>query len=165
MKWQPWVLESPKSNWLVKCFRLIKNGSSHKCMLECIAPINFNISLGVLDSLLSSDSMNTEQDSRWIIQIRVYQKHLEKNNRPIIDHLSDDDKLSTLTQKKAKLTRFGTQLKADYLSSDNTIDTVSFLRVPISFIKRFPHFRKKKLFVYKFFPSTRIKTRKYARPS
>lgn len=117
----------------------------------------------VLDSFLSSDSINTEEYSRWIIQ--KYKQYLEMNNRPIIDHLSDDDKLSTLTQKKAKLTRFGTQLKADYLSNDNTIDTVSFPRVPISFIKRFPHFRKKKLFVYKFFPSTRIKTRKYARPS
>lgn len=95
----------------------------------------------VLDSFLSSDSINTEEDSRWIIQ--KYKQYLEMNNRPIIDHLSDDDKLSTLTQKKAKLTRFGTQLKADYLSNDNTIDTVSFPRVPISFIKRFPHFRKK----------------------
>lgn len=95
----------------------------------------------VLDSFLSSDSINTEEDSRWIIQ--KYKQYLEMNNRPIIDHLSDDDKLSTLTQKQAKLTRFGTQLKADYLSNDNTIDTVSFPRVPISFIKRFPHFRKK----------------------
>lgn len=95
----------------------------------------------VLDSFLSSDSINTEEDSRWIIQ--KYKQYLEMNNRPIIDHLSDDDKLSTLTQKKAKQTRFGTQLKADYLSNDNTIDTVSFPRVPISFIKRFPHFRKK----------------------
>lgn len=104
----------------------------------------------VLDSFLSSDSINTEEYSRWIIQ--KYKQYLEMNNRPIIDHLSDDDKLSTLTQKKAKLTRFGTQLKADYLSNDNTIDTVSFPRVPISFIKRFPHFRKKKTFRLQVFP-------------
>lgn len=54
----------------------------------------------VLDSFLSSDSINTEADSRWIIQ--KYKQYLEMNNRPIIDHLSDDDKLSTLTQKKSK---------------------------------------------------------------
>lgn len=55
----------------------------------------------VLDSFLSSDSINTEEDSRWIIQ--KYKQYLEMNNRPIIDHLSDDDKLSTLTQKKQSL--------------------------------------------------------------